>query len=111
MAKSKGKKLPILVTLLLLVGIVFFVGWSLFSSDPAGTDLNAGKIKYEIPKLEELVSVNEDLKVPANHVMVLLEEDASLKDISEVAKLVDGEVVGEFEYLKIYQIKTGSKTL
>lgn len=59
---------------------------------------------------ESLISTSDWGEVPANQVIVVLKKGKGRDDADRIAASLDGQVVGSFEYLNLYQIETSGKT-
>lgn len=77
-------------------------GGNLFGGD-TGPSLGAADTK--LPDRTKLVETAEWGEVPANQVCVLMSEDARRKDAEKVAEAIGGTIVGEVEYVGLYQIE------
>ena len=74
--------------------------------------ITLGEYTYEEPDESNLINYNNDeyLPVPANMLLVLAKDEASQEQINSLTLDLQGEIVGEFDFIKLYQIKTNSQT-
>lgn len=64
-----------------------------------------GKAEIQVPDPAKLIETSAWGEVPANQLVVVLVDGAKKKDAERVAKAVGGAVVGEVEYINLYQIE------
>lgn len=107
--KKRGALIALIAVLVVvLIGggtaawIILGKGGSPFGGDK-GPSLGAADTK--LPDRAKLVETAEWGEVPANQVCVLMSEDARRKDAEKVAEAIGGTIVGEVEYVGLYQIE------
>lgn len=69
-----------------------------------------GKSEFKEPTRESLVETADFGIIPANQVLIILDDASDRGRADDIAKSVSGKVVGEIEYLNLYQIETAGKT-
>ena len=117
--KKKGIVGKIIASLLILGIVAGVAGWFLFPSEikgmlgslrtsVAGSEL--GKADAKLPDPTSIIKTAQWGDVPANQVMIILQDGLKQKDADRVASALGGKVVGLFEYINLYQIETGTKT-
>ncbi|MBD3362839.1 S8 family serine peptidase [Candidatus Dojkabacteria bacterium] len=80
----------------------------LFSSGSSNAEL--GEAYYQEPDLDNVIQTEEYGEVIADEILVVLKEDASKRDANKLAKSIGGKVVGEVEFINLFQIKTSVKS-
>ncbi len=91
-----------------LLGAVVGGGWWFLSRSGGGLGGDAagiGVAKTTVPDRKKLVQTAEWGEVPANRICVMLAEDGRRKDAEKVAGELGGTVVGEVEFVNLYQIE------
>jgi len=106
--KARGCVIAAVVAgaILLLAALGFGAWWFLLrdgGSTSGGIDL--GTAEVSLPDRAKLVQTAEWGEVPANQLCVLLVEGSSRADAEKAAEAVGGAVVGEIEYVDVYQIE------
>jgi hypothetical protein len=98
-------KVSVLMLTLLLMSGCFGA-----SADKKTQEGALGKISYEEPALSEMIYYNddEDLPVPVNMMLVLAEDEVTQTEIEGLATDLESEIVGEFDFIKLYQLETSS---
>ncbi len=91
-------------------------GGSSGSDDPSdaqttSTTLDLGKAEAVDPGPSTVVHSNLYGLAPANNVLVVMEEGQSHAQAEQVAAQINGTVVGEIEYMSLYQIQTSGSTV
>ncbi len=74
----------------------------------SGASSNLGKVSYKEPNPALLINSSIWGKAPANQVCVIIEEGKGKKDAESIAKQLSGTIVGEMEYIQLYQIEIAS---
>ena len=105
------KRTPLVIALVLgavaLVTAACCGGVALFSD---GGAVSGGKDTYAAPSASSLIETAEWGVVPANQVVVMLEQDASSRAAKKAAEAVDGEVTGSLDYIGVHIITTAGTT-
>ena len=92
----------VLALLLLLGG----GGWWAYSSGLFGTSgPTLGIAKAKLPDPAKLIQTQAYGEVPANQFAVTMKEDSSRADAETIAAKLGGAIVGEVEYLALFQIE------
>jgi hypothetical protein len=106
--KKKSKK-GLLISLLAFAFIVFvtavFIVYKIFFSGPHKMIAD-----YKEPETNKIVRLENKGMAPANMFAVVLKDDCGKSDAKDVAKLVNGKVVGEIELNNLYQIEFDGKS-
>jgi hypothetical protein len=107
--KKRGPLIAIIVVLVVVligggVGAFFLLGRG---GNPFGgaKGPSLGTAETKLPDRAKLVQTAAWGEVPANQLCVLMAEDSRRSDAEKVAKAVGGTIVGEVEYVAIYQIE------
>ena len=88
-----------------------FGAWMLFFRDGGGDLLSSGDgpslgtAETKVPDPASLVQTTTWGEVPANQVSVLMAEGSDRGDAEKVAEALGGTVVGELEFISLYQIE------
>ena len=112
-ASAPRKRTGLIVTVAVLGVLVLAAAgggafWALSRGrgDGAGTSgPNLGKAEVKLPDAGKLVATAEWGEVPSNQIGIVLADGAKRRDAEKVAKTVGGQVVGEIEYVNLYQIE------
>ncbi|TDB37978.1 MAG: hypothetical protein D9V44_07995 [Actinobacteria bacterium] len=106
------KKRGALIAIILAVVVVLIGGGAaawvvLGGKNPLAGDKgpSLGTATVSLPDRAKLIETAEWGEVPANQLCVLMSEDARRTDAEKVAKAVGGTIVGEVEYVNLYQIE------
>ena len=70
----------------------------------------AGAVELTVPDEAKLVTTTKWGEVPVNEIGVILADGKTRKDADQVAQQLGGTVVGEIEFLNLYQIQTAGAT-
>lgn len=103
---KKNFKLPIIIisaVAFLCLFLTCCIG--LVAMLSGGSSNNLGKVDYQETSTSMVVESEKYGGFAKNQVMVMLKDGASRSDAEKIAKSVKGEVVGEFEFLDVYQIE------
>jgi len=76
----------------------------------ASAGINLGRAEAKDPDPKKLVETKRWGFVPANQVGVMLKKGLTRVDAAKLAKALGGKVVGEIEYINVYQIETKGST-
>lgn len=110
----KDKKTNPMVIVLAVLAFVVLLGAPIFIlakldilsvgkfGGKSGSDL--GKAEFTEVSQEELEITEQWGVTPLNQIIVVLHDDEKVDLAKEIAKDLDGEIVGEMEYLNLYQI-------
>ncbi|MEI7485089.1 MAG: S8 family serine peptidase [Ignavibacteriota bacterium] len=104
--KGKSRKgVVIWIAALVIIGVGLFFSYNYFFSGPK-------KIiaEYKVPSKNSLVKLDSSGMAPANMFGVMLKEGNDKSDAEDVAKLVNGKIVGVIEINNVYQIEFDGKT-
>ncbi|MHB1341267.1 MAG: S8 family serine peptidase [Coriobacteriia bacterium] len=112
------KKRGGLIALIVVLAVVLIGGgigaWLIFGKggNPlAGDDgPKMGEATAKVPDRASLVKTAEWGEVPANQICVMLTEGSNRKDAEKVAEVVGGTVVGEVEFVSLFQIEFAGAT-
>ncbi len=104
----------VFVTILLLVG-GGLGAWALFSAGgegggPGGDGPLLGTAEVKLPSESALIETDEWGRVPANQIGIVLGEDGSRRDAESLANDLGGEIVGEVEFIDLYQVEFPGRT-
>ena len=80
------------------------------STSIAATTADLGTIEIALPDPAKLIQTEAWGEVPANQISVLLADGKTPADADTIAQVWGGTVVGEIEYLNLYQIETAGTT-
>jgi hypothetical protein len=69
-----------------------------------------GSDQIKLPDRSSLIETSDWGEVPANQVMVMLKVGKGRKDADRLASSLEGQVVGFFSYINLYQIETSGTT-
>jgi len=107
--KKRGWLVAVVALLVVLVVGGGVGAWVLLGNGDnpfgGGKGPTLGTADTKLPDRAKLVQTAEWGEVPANQVCVLMNEDAGRSDAQKVAKALGGEIVGEVEYVGLYQIE------
>lgn len=81
-------------------------GWG---GDPTG-GVDIGTIEVTLPDRSSLIETEAWGEVPANQIGVVLAEGKTRADAEQIAQTLGGTVIGELEYLNLFQIETAGST-
>jgi len=100
----------LILTLLLATGCFSTSNPSESSSDEETQEGALGEISYEEPTSSDFIYYNDDeqLIVPVNMMLVLAEEEVPKSEIEDLATDLESEIIGEFDFIKLYQLETPS---
>lgn len=112
------KKRGGLIALIIVLAVVLIGGgigaWLIFGKggNPlAGDDgPKLGEASAKVPQRASLVETAEWGEVPANQICVMLAEGSNRKDAEKVATTIGGTVVGEVEFVSLFQIEFAGTT-
>ncbi|MHB0977441.1 MAG: S8 family peptidase [Candidatus Aquicultorales bacterium] len=79
-------------------------------SAPTKKKISLGKAYAKDPDPKKLVKTKNFGEVPANQIAVVFEEGSGKKEAESLAKKLEGAIVGEIEYVNLFQIETEGKT-
>lgn len=85
-------------------------GRSLDALTGGGDQVDMGTAEVSLPDEAALVETEEWRKVPANQIGVVMKEGAGRDEAEALASSLGGSVVGELEYIQMYQIEFPGKT-
>jgi hypothetical protein len=91
--------------LFVLVGAGVFFMYKYFLSGPEKMTA-----EYKMPEASKLIKLDSGGIAPANMFGIMLKEGYGKDDAKEIAKLINGKVVGEIELNNVYQIEFAGKT-
>lgn len=99
------------VAAILIVAGIGFGAWALLgglggfgSGGPGGDGPDLGAASHTVPDPASLIETERWGEVPANQVGLLMREGAGRKDAEKVAEALGGSVVGEVEFIGVYQV-------
>ena len=95
--KNTKKTLVILVCILL---ISFLTGCS-----KKDDKLNLGKFENKKPDSSKIIKTSKWGKIPSNQFVIVLKDGFGKKEAVKIAAGLNGKVVGEMEYINLYQIE------
>ncbi|MBT3704991.1 S8 family serine peptidase [Candidatus Peregrinibacteria bacterium] len=100
----------LILTLLLATSCSWTSNLTGSPSDEKTQESALGEISYEDPSPTEMIYYNDDeeLPVPANMMMILAEDEVTQAEIEGLAADLESEIVGEFDFIQLYQFKTPS---
>lgn len=107
--KKRGGLIALVAVLVIVVvggGVAAFslLGKGGFSiGGDSGPDLGAAE--SSVPSRASLIQTEKWGEVPADQLAVVMVEGASRKDAEKVADAVSGSIVGEVEYVNLYQVQ------
>lgn len=120
--RNKSSKLKIIMValfVLILLGIsgvfarpLFKSIISAFKSDGVNTKIekDLGEAYYKEPETEFVVKTETWGYIPANQVIIVLDEKLKKNKVKEIIGSINGTIVGEIEYLNLYQIEIDDAT-
>lgn len=118
--KSKKPKIVIVALLvLILLGVSGFFARPYFKSFISALKSNGvnskitkdlGEAYYKEPETKFVVKTNTWGYIPTNQVIIVLNEKVEKNEAEEIISSIDGEIVGEIEYLNLYQIEIDDAT-
>lgn len=110
--KNEGRwKIIVLATVLTLFLVSSCLLMRFFiMGDAFNKTRDLGKSDFKEPTREALVETAGFGIIPANQVLIILDDASDRGRADDIAKSVSGKVVGEIEYLNLYQIETAGKT-
>ncbi|MBI4728227.1 MAG: S8 family serine peptidase [Acidobacteria bacterium] len=91
-----------LVALLLIGGGIVY----LRSGGDSGSGL--GRVSYTAPRPGDVMATRAWGRVPINQLAVVLEDGRGRGDAERVAKALGGAVIGEMEYVNLYQLRVAA---
>ncbi len=107
--RPRGRRGIVLGLAAAVVGIAVFGGlaWWLLGSGggSAGSGPSLGTAEAKLPDRASLIETAEWGEVPANQICVMMADGSQRSDAEKVAKAVGGTVVGEVEFVALYQIE------
>lgn len=112
--KRGGMIAAVVVLVIALLGGLGTAAWWFLLRDGATLSLGSeagpslGAADTTLPDPEDLIATEQWGEVPANHVMVALAEGEDRSRAEEVAAEMGGQVVGEVEFINLYQVQTAS---
>ncbi len=80
------------------------------TTEGGAANAGLGKAEFKVPEAASIVATTAWGEVPANQLIVVLKEGADYKDAERVAEAVGGSVVGEVEFINLYQIEFPGST-
>lgn len=92
---------------LLCVLIVFLFARQEKKSDEAEVELKAYAL---FPEADKVVETEKYGEVAINEILVVLDENEDRSKAEELANALNGEIVGELEYLNLFQIRTDAES-
>ncbi|MGB4593034.1 MAG: S8 family serine peptidase [Coriobacteriia bacterium] len=112
------KKRGGLIAFIVVLAVVLIGGgigaWLIFgkSGNPLAGDggPKLGEASAKVPQRASLVETAEWGEVPANQICVMLAEGSNRKDAEKVATTIGGTVVGEVEFVSLFQIEFAGTT-
>jgi hypothetical protein len=78
------------------------------NSSGQSASTNFGATSYKEPDPGLLINSSQWGRAPANQVCILLEDAKGKKDAQSIAEQLSGTLVGEMEYIQLYQIEINS---
>ncbi len=105
--KKKSKKLIILSS---LSGVLVFIAALVFLVYKVFFSVSEMTAEYKMPEASKLIKLDSGGIAPANMFGIMLKEGYGKDDAKEIAKLINGKVVGEIELNNVYQIEYDGKT-
>ena len=83
---------------------------ALATSTTAGKTADIGAIELTLPDATKLVKTSKYGEVPVNEIGVILADGKTRADADQIAQTLGGTVVGQFDFLNLYQIQTAAAT-
>ena len=119
-AAPPKKKRGLIVGVAIAAVIALLAGavgvWALFFRDGGGGPLsvgdgpNIGAADTTLPDPSALIATEQWGEVPANELLMVMNEGASRKDAEKVAESFGGAIVGEVEFVDLYQVRITAST-
>lgn len=94
----------------LLVIVTALAGCGRSETEKSEFKIDLGKAEVKNPDPKKLIKTQIWGEVPANQLAFLLKDGKTKKDAEKLAKDLGGSVVGEIEYINLYQLETKGST-
>mgnify|MGYP000855222835 FL=1 len=103
--RKRGKGVYIFIVIFLVLAAASILVYKFFLSGPPKMTAD-----LKTPEKNKMITLERGARAPSNLFGIMLKEQYGKGDAEDVAKLVNGSVVGEIELNNVYQIEFGGKT-
>ncbi|MBF4509225.1 MAG: S8 family serine peptidase [Aeromicrobium sp.] len=111
--KKRGGVIAIVAGLVVVLLAGAVGAWALFFRNGgglAGDGPSLGAADTTLPDSASLIATEEWGEVPANELLMVMREGASRKDAEKAAGTFGGQIVGEVEFVDLYQVRFTAST-